>query len=100
MTLTTPATAPGPYSAEPPPLMISIRSIRRVGDLLEAVDHRQAREERLAVEEHLRVLALQAEHAQLGEVAVLAAVEHPQAGRELDRLGQRAGADRGHVPRG
>ena len=62
-------------------------------NLLEAVDLRQRGERRLPIHQDLRVRPLEAEQADLREVAVLAVVLDPHAGGVFDRVGQRSRAD-------
>lgn len=61
------------------------------GDLLQSVDAREGREDGVRVDQNLRVVAVEAVDAHLGEAAVLAVVLHAHAGLERESLRQRHG---------
>src|SRR5690606_12087008 len=61
-------------------------------DLLDPVDLRKRGNDRLAIDENLRVRATETEQPNLREVAVLTVVLHTNTRRVLDGIGQRSRA--------
>ena len=57
-------------------------------DLFQSVDPREGREDRMRIDQDLRIVAVEPVDADLGEAAVLAVVLDPHAGLEREPLGQ------------